>query len=344
MAALSWAHFDRAARRTAHDDGSHSKRLLSALSEGYAEHRLALTVISVSVLVFAMAAPFARAWLAKVYASIPPELLLAASFVLVVLLLETSVLYERAARSFKFRLQERERRLRELQSDLIHLGRVSEMGQMALALAHEVNQPLSAINGFVRAGQRFIETGELEKGRVALRNAAEQSTRAAEIVRYLRGFLMNEKGEAQPESLETVIEEAQTLALLAAGYRGVRIKLDFDPLASEVVIHKVQIEQVLLNLIRNATDAMALGSRREIVIATVALEERMAEIQVADTGPGLSEDVRAKLFQPFVTAKAHGMGVGLSICRAIVEGHGGRIWATGNAGGGAVFHFTVPRR
>jgi len=269
--------------------------------------------------------------------------LLAASFVLIVLLLETSALYGRAARAFKFEQEERDRRLRELQAELIHLGRVSEMGQMVLALAHEVNQPLSAINSYIRAGQRFSERGESEKGQAAFQRAAEQTTRAAQILKRLRGHLTNEKSERRPESLATVIEEVRALALLAAGHQGVTVTLQLDPIASEAVIDKIQIQQVLLNLTRNAVEAMGTGSCREIVIATSALDERMVEVRVADTGPGLAEEVRTKLFQPFLTTKAEGMGVGLSICRTIVEAHGGRMWATDNVGGGTVFHFTVPR-
>jgi two-component system, sensor histidine kinase and response regulator len=269
--------------------------------------------------------------------------LLAASFVLVVLLLETSALYGRTARAFKIERQDRELRLRELQSELIHLARVSEMGLMVSALVHEVNQPLSAIGNYIRAGQRLAERGEPEKSQAAFQNAAEQATRAAQILKRLRGFLTKEQSERKPESLATVFEEVRALALLSARGQGVTIELKPDPkAATEAVIDKVQIQQVLLNLTRNAVEAMATGPRREIVIATGMLGERILEISVADTGPGLAEEVRTRLFQPFLTTKTQGMGVGLSICRSIVEAHGGRMWATDNVGGGTIFHFTLP--
>jgi signal transduction histidine kinase len=152
--------------------------------------------------------------------------LLAASFVLIVLLLETSALYGRAARAFRIERRERERRLRELQAELVHLARVSEMGQMVSALAHEVNQPLSAIGTYIRAGQRFTEHGEPEKGQAAFQNAAEQTARAAQILQRLRRFLAKEKSERKPENLTTVIEEVRALALIAATDQGIRIKIN----------------------------------------------------------------------------------------------------------------------
>jgi two-component system sensor histidine kinase/response regulator len=270
--------------------------------------------------------------------------LAAASFVLVVLLLETNALYGRAARAFRLERRERDRQLREVQSELMHLGRVSEMGQMVSALAHEVNQPLSAIGSYIRAGQLFTERGQSEKGKASFQNAAEQATRAAQILQRLRRFLAKEKSEKKPENLTTVIDEVRALALISATDQGVKVKIDLqlEPAAAVATIDKIQIQQVLLNLTRNAIEAMAIGPRREIVIATGTLAERMVEISVADTGAGLAEEVLAKLFQPFVTTKDHGMGVGLSICRKIIESHGGRMWATENVGGGTIFHFTVP--
>ena len=273
--------------------------------------------------------------------------LFAASFVLVVLLLETSTLYGRAARAFRIERRERERRLRELQLELIHLGRVSEMGQMVTALSHEVNQPLAAITNYIRAGERLIERGETEKGLGAIRKAVEQASRCAQVVKRVRGFLSKEKSEPSGESgrrlesLANAIEEAQALASLAPGGSDLTIKLQLDPIATEAVIEKVQFQQVLLNLIRNAAEAMQESPVREIVISTAALADRTIEVSVADTGPGLPAEVRAKLFKPFVSTKSGGMGVGLSICRTIVDAHGGRMWASDNPRGGTIFHFTL---
>ena len=152
------------------------------------------------------------------------------------------------------------------------------------------------------------------------------------------------KGETERriEDIRETIEEARTLALLDAGQRAVAVEIRIEPGLPSALIDKVQIQQVLLNLIRNAIEAMAESPRREIVISGVPAEGDMIEVRVADTGSGLSPLVREKMFRPFTTTKAHGMGVGLSICRPIVEAHGGRLWAADNPGGGTVFCLTVP--
>lgn len=143
--------------------------------------------------------------------------------------------------------------------------------------------------------------------------------------------------------LPETITEARALALIAAQRRDVKVKLDLHPEASSALVDRIEIQQVLLNLVRNAIEAMAESPRRRVVIATAPAADGMIEVSVADTGPGLADQVREKLFQPFVTTKSEGMGVGLSICRSIVEAHGGRMWAADNAGGGTVFCFTVRR-
>jgi two-component system sensor kinase FixL len=228
----------------------------------------------------------------------------------------------------------------------VHLSRVSEMGHMVSALAHEVNQPLSAVTSYIRAGERFTSDGQIEKGLSAMGKAAEQANRAIQTIRRIRSYLTKEKddgGERRRESVATVIDEVRALALLAAKEQDVSIALRLDPAAREAFIDKIQIQQVLLNMTRNAAEAMAASARREIVISTGLDGDGMVEMSVADTGPGLAEKVRAKLFHPFISTKSDGMGVGLSICRTIIEAHGGRIWATDNPGGGTVFHLTVPR-
>jgi two-component system sensor kinase FixL len=138
-----------------------------------------------------------------------------------------------------------------------------------------------------------------------------------------------------------MIQEASALALLGAKEYGVRIRYDFDRDADRVLADKVQIQQVLINLLRNAMDAMQEAPRRELTVSTGRHDDDLAVVVVADTGPGVSPEIQEQLFQPFVTTKSSGMGVGLSISRTIVEAHGGRIWVDAGDGGGAVFRFTL---
>ncbi len=270
--------------------------------------------------------------------------LLAASFVLLVLLLETGALYARLARAYEIERCERERRLREMQSELVHLSRVSELGQMVTALAHEVSQPLAAVSSYLRATDQMVQIGAPEMIQASLERAAKQAIRAQDIIRRLGDFVKHRGAiTQQTESLSATIEEVAALALIGAEGKHVKMEVRIHPQALSASIDKMQIQQVLLSLIKNAIDAMAEGPRRNLVIATAPLSDRMVEVRVADTGPGLADEVRGKLFQPFVTTKPTGIGIGLSICRSIVEDHGGRISAQENPGGGTVFRFSIPR-
>jgi signal transduction histidine kinase len=266
----------------------------------------------------------------------------AASFVLAALLLETIVLYGRLARSVDAEREERELRLREMRSELIHVSRLNELGQMVSTLAHEVSQPMTAVGNYLRACQRLVEIGEMTKAKHALGKAASETTRATEIIRRLRDFIRKTDGEKRTEYLGTMIEEAIELAVVGTERTEVSVELRLNPQASMALIDKVQIQQVLLNLLRNAIEAMAGRPRQSLVISTLPADDDMVELSVADSGPGLPAKVREKLFQPFVTTKSAGMGVGLSICHSIIEAHGGRLWADDNSGGGTVFRFTVP--
>jgi two-component system sensor kinase FixL len=240
--------------------------------------------------------------------------------------------------------QRTEARLQELQSELVHISRLTAMGEMASALAHELNQPLSAIANYVKGSRRLLEGHDDRASaqvREALDSAAAQAVRAGDIIRKLRDFLARGESERQPEDLRKLVEEASALALVGARELDVRVRYEFDPAAPRVMADRVQIQQVLVNLVRNALDAMADSPRRELTIATRALPDGMVEVSVADTGPGISARIADQLFQPFVTTKRNGMGVGLSISRTIVDAHGGRIEAGPSAGGGTVFSFTL---
>lgn len=236
--------------------------------------------------------------------------------------------------------QDRERHLSELQSELIHVSRLNELGQMVSALAHEVNQPLTAMSNYVSGMRRLLAAGKRQDAELAMERIAEQAGRARQIIQRLRNLVTKNAGERRVESLTTVIEEASALALVGIG-QGLKLKIQVAAVAAEAVIDRIQIQQVLLNLMRNAAEAMDSSARRELSITTSRAED-MIEISVADTGPGLPELVRARLFEPFVTTKPNGMGVGLSVCRAIVEAHGGELRAEDAEGGGTVFRLTVP--
>jgi two-component system, LuxR family, sensor kinase FixL len=241
--------------------------------------------------------------------------------------------------------QRTEARLQELQTELVHISRLTAMGEMASALAHELNQPLSAIANYMKGSRRLLENRADEESaliRNAMEKAAEQSLRAGDIIRRLRDFVARGESERRVESVKKLIEEASALALVGAKEHGVRVRFQIDPVCDLVLVDKVQIQQVLLNLIRNGIEAMEQSARRELIIASRPRDGDLLEVSVADTGSGISPEVASQLFQPFVTTKRYGMGVGLSISRSIVEAHGGQIVVEPNPDGGTVFRFTMP--
>jgi two-component system, LuxR family, sensor kinase FixL len=240
--------------------------------------------------------------------------------------------------------QQTEARVQELQSELVHISRLTAMGEMASALAHELNQPLSAIANYMKGSRRLLETGIGDRSamlRDAMEKAGEQALRAGQIIRRMRDFVARGESERRVESVRKLVEEASALALVGAKDQGVRVRFEFDPAADLVLADKVQIQQVLLNLLRNALEAMETSMRRELVVATRAVDDDTVAINVTDTGSGIAPEIAAQLFQPFVTNKRQGMGVGLSICRTIVEAHGGQIGVEPNPGGGTIFRFTL---
>lgn len=241
-------------------------------------------------------------------------------------------------------IQREQRRVQELQQELFHVSRLSEMGQVASSLAHEVNQPLTAIVNYLEVARELVKAGEGESARAfgeVIEKLWAQTTRAADIVKRLRAFIDRRDSETRVENLNVLVEEALALGLVGPASRGVRVVMDLESDLPAVVVDRVQVQQVMVNLVRNAVDAMAGSPYRSLKI-TSRREGALTHLEVADTGPGVSDDVAQKLFQAFVTTKEEGMGVGLSICRTIVENHGGRIWFKNGEAGGAVFHVTLP--
>jgi len=234
----------------------------------------------------------------------------------------------------------------QLQFELLHVSRLSAMGQMTAAIAHEVNQPLTAVANYVSAARRTISALGNDtlavKAREYMEKAAEQTLRAGAIIRNLRDFVEKRESQHAPHDINKIVAEAVALGMVGAAHIDVKIQLDLDPTLSPVLIDKIQIQQVLLNLIRNSTEAMAATQKPELSISTAPDEPGFIAVTVSDTGPGLPEEVAARLFQPFTTTKEQGMGIGLNICHSIVEDHGGRIWLLPDVRTGTAFRIRLP--
>jgi two-component system sensor kinase FixL len=241
--------------------------------------------------------------------------------------------------------QQTQARLQELQSELAHVSRLSAMGEMASTLAHELNQPLGAISSYTTGSMRLLDRGDPALNpqiRQALGKAVEQALRAGQIIRRLREFVSRGETAKRAETVSKLIEDASALALIGAREQGIAIRVGLDPQVDVVLADRVQVQQVLVNLLRNACEAMQQSDRRELTITARPVPPDRVAITVADTGPGIAEEVATRLFQPFVTTKPTGMGVGLSICRTIVEAHGGRLTLERNGPEGATFCMTLP--
>jgi PAS domain S-box-containing protein len=250
-------------------------------------------------------------------------------------------------RTLTAEIAERERadaRVRELQLELFHSGRLTAAGHLAATLAHELTQPLTATVNSINAARRLLARNQAEaNGKVGdvLVEASGQAQRAGNIMRRLSDFVRRGETQKHDENVVTLIEDAGSLALTGSDSLGVKVQFRFDPRARHVFVDRIQIQQVLVNLMRNAVEAMAGRARRELAVTTVLLDDETVEISVADTGPGLSKDISDRIFEPFVSTKANGIGLGLSICRSLVESHGGELQSKNVPGGGAVFRFTL---
>lgn len=240
---------------------------------------------------------------------------------------------------------ETEARLQEIQAELARLARINELGEMASTLAHELNQPLAAIANYVQGSRKLLARLEgpvVEQISQAMDETARQSLRAGQIIRHLREFVTHGETARHGEELQNLVEEAAALALVGSRELGVRTVFNFEGNATTVQVDRVQIQQVLINLVRNAMEAMRESELRELQINIYSGEPDEVVVEVSDTGPGVSEEIAGALFQPFVSTKAGGMGIGLSISKRIIESHGGELTMRRNQKGGATFRFTLP--
>jgi two-component system sensor kinase FixL len=237
----------------------------------------------------------------------------------------------------------------KLQSELAHVARLSAMGQMSAAIAHELNQPLTAVTNYVKAAHRMLGADQLTERQVAsardaMEKAASQTLRAGNIIRSLREFVEKRDSDKTREDINAVVQEAAALGLVGSASSSIDVILDLSPELSPVMMDRIQIQQVLINLIRNSIEAMAAVNTRQIIITTTQDGPAQVSIVIRDTGPGLAAEVQQKLFQPFVTTKQQGMGIGLMICQSIIEAHGGSIRSVSDASGGAAFQIRLPAR
>jgi two-component system sensor kinase FixL len=228
---------------------------------------------------------------------------------------------------------------------LMDVSRLSAMAQMGSSMAHEINQPLAAVMNYVKAAQRTLETchdARAAKAGELLAKAGEQIVRAGSIIRNRRDFIARGQPSRREEPLYKIIEKSVARALTGGGAGITKVTLNLDRKLPPVLVDKMQIQQVIIHLIRNALEAMQSVAEPRLSIECGRAEPGIAEVTVSDNGPGLSEAEIGQLFQPFVTTKERGMGLGLTISRSIVTAHGGRLWATPNPGGGLAIHFRLP--
>jgi signal transduction histidine kinase len=235
-------------------------------------------------------------------------------------------------------------RLNEMQRRLAGVARLNAMGEIAATLAHELNQPLTAIASYAGAAQRLAERDNPLPGGIAdlLEKVTGQAARAREVVGRIRDHVTLSELALTPQSLAELFEDAVAVAT-AGATRAISVRREFDARADRVLADRIQIQQVMVNLVRNAVEAMAESPRRELRIGGRAGADGLVEAYVADTGPGLPADLAERLFEPFVTDKADGMGIGLAVCRSIVEAHGGAIRGESDPYRGAIFRFTLRR-
>jgi two-component system sensor kinase FixL len=243
-------------------------------------------------------------------------------------------------------LAQRLREAARLRRELTHIGRVSAMGELTASLAHELNQPLSAILNNAEVAQRLLEgeVPDLPEMREILKDIVADDKRAADVIRRLRSLLKKGDLEHIPLDLNSVVDEVAQLVTSDVVIRNVPMSLDLATDLPTVLGDRVQLQQVVLNLVLNGLEAMRDTNGRDpaLVIRTRRADAASVTVSVEDAGTGIDPQDIERIFQPLYTTKREGLGMGLAIARTIVDAHGGRLWATNNAGGGATFEFTLP--
>ena len=240
--------------------------------------------------------------------------------------------------------QETQARVEELQSELAQVSRIAVAGEMSAVLAHEVNQPLTAAANYLQTARRLLERPDADNGRISeiVAKGVEQTERASDIIRHLREFTRRGETQHKAEDLAMIVEQAAGLALMGSDSHDVTVEWRLDRTVPPVMVDRVQIQQVVLNLLRNSLDVLKDYPERRISVVTALVLDGMAEVAVEDSGPGIAPEIRDRLFAPFTTTKETGTGIGLSMSRSIIEAHGGQIWTESNGDGGATFRFSVP--
>ena len=237
-----------------------------------------------------------------------------------------------------------QRRAGILQQELMHASRLSAMGEMASGIAHELNQPLTAIMNYSRAARRHLDRAEPDPAPVAdlVDKAGHQAERAAEIIKRLRRFIKKDESEHRLEPVNAVVEEAAAMALIGASDRDIELIFSLDETLPPVLMDRIEVQQVVLNILRNAIEAFEGPGEGKIHVSTQAADARLVQVDIRDNGPGLARGIADDPFRPFQTTKEDGLGIGLAISRTIIDAHGGRLWAESPPEGGAVFHFSLP--
>ena len=232
------------------------------------------------------------------------------------------------------------------QKRLEQTSRLITMGEMASSLAHELNQPLSAIANYCAGCVKRMQSGnyQFDDLLAAMQKASDQAERAGKIIRRMRDMVKKSDPNRQPVQLGELIDEARAFADIEAQRSSTQLLLDIPENLPKIVVDRIMIEQVLLNLIKNGIEAMhgTAIERRKLSIQARLVDERLVEVSIADQGHGISDGDSEKIFVPFYTTKSEGMGIGLAICRSIIEFHQGRLWVEARREGGSVFRFTVP--
>ena len=235
--------------------------------------------------------------------------------------------------------------MRKLQNDLLQASRLSALGELGSTLAHEINQPITAVINYVQACQQMIRSGKGEitsTVQTLMGKAVAEAERTARIIHHLREFVCTGKLHQTPEPLNPIIYDASKLALGDAAEAEIRVNFYFNQQLPLAYIDKIQIQQVVFNLVCNAVEALKNSEKKLIIIRTLLTADQMAEVQIQDTGPGIDPQLKDKIFQRRVSTKEEGMGMGLSISSSIIHAHQGNLWVSTPAEQGAIFHFTVP--